>query len=141
MDVHVFVRVHMIEPQPGRTKRFELRSYLRGELTTNPRQKKEAQSGARHIPIEPAFFADQITHLALRKDGKAIDKIEVQPNPEAWQTSRPDYCITGCRTCDHQAGDRQNAVAMGLFDGFVDGGIEPEIVRADDQALQLAISR
>jgi hypothetical protein len=42
---------------------------------------------------------------------------------------------------DHQARDRQNAVLVGLFDGFVDGRVEPEIVRADDQASQLAISR
>ena len=42
---------------------------------------------------------------------------------------------------DHQAGGRQNAVPVRLLDRLVDGGIEPEIVGADDQAPQLAISR
>ena len=44
-------------------------------------------------------------------------------------------------SCDHQAGRRQNAVPMGVLDGLVDGRVEPEIIRTDDQALQLAISR
>jgi len=141
MDVHVFMRVHVIEPQPGCPKRVELRTYLHGELTANPRQKKEPKPGSRHVPIEPAFAADQVRYLGSRQSRKAVDKVEVQPDREARQTPRARYGITDCRTRDHQAGGRQNAVPVGLLDSLVDGGIEPEIVRADDQASQLAISR
>jgi hypothetical protein len=42
---------------------------------------------------------------------------------------------------DHQARGRQDPVAMRFFDGLVDGRVEPEIVRTDDQPPQLAISR
>jgi len=141
MHVHVLVSIYVIEPQPGRAKRFELRAYLDGELAANPRQKKEPHTGARHIPIEPALFADQIAHFVSRQDGNAINEVEVQPHREPRQAPRPHDGITHCRTADHQAGGRQNTVPVSLFDGLVDGGIEPEIVRTDDQVLQLVISR
>jgi hypothetical protein len=37
---------------------------------------------------------------------------------------------------DHQAGRAQDAIAMRLFDRFVDLRREPEIVGGDDQRLQ-----
>jgi len=42
---------------------------------------------------------------------------------------------------DHKTRGRQNAAPVRFLDSFVDGGVEPEIVGADDQASQLAISR
>ena len=42
---------------------------------------------------------------------------------------------------DHQTGGRKNAVPMRLLDGLIDRRVEPEIVSANNQAPQLAISR
>jgi hypothetical protein len=49
--------------------------------------------------------------------------------------------IRRCRRADHQAGGRQDPVPMRLLDSFVDRRVEPEIVGADDQPPQPAISR
>jgi len=141
MDVHVLVCVHVIEPQAGRAKRLELRAYLHGEVTANPRQEKEPNTGARHIPIEAAVFADQAGHLGSRQDRKAVDEVEVQPYREIWQTARQNDGIVRSRAADHQACGCQNAVSVRFLYGVVDGWVEPEIVCADDQALQLGISR
>ena len=141
MNVHMLVRVHMIEPQASRAKRLELRAYLHGELTAKPRQKKEPDAGTSHVPVEPSFFADQTGDFGWRQNGKPVDKIEVQPHGEIRQAPRPSHRIARSRAPDHQAGSCQNAVSMSFLDGVVDGGVEPEIVRADDQAFQLAISR
>ena len=65
----------------------------------------------------------------------------MQADPQVRQATGTGYRIGDGRGADHQARGRQNAVPVGLFDSFVDGGVEPEIVRADDQASQLAISR
>ncbi len=54
---------------------------------------------------------------------------------------RTRHGIGGGSAADHQARGRQNAVPMALLNSLIDGGIEPEIVRTDDQAPQLAISR
>ena len=54
---------------------------------------------------------------------------------QAGQPARPRHCIRRRRRADHQAGSRQNAVPMPLFDRGVDRRVEPEIVGADDQAL------
>ena len=65
----------------------------------------------------------------------------MQADPQVRQTTGTGYGVGNGRSADHQARGRQNAVAMGPFDSFVDGRVEPEIVSADDKASQLAISR
>jgi hypothetical protein len=65
----------------------------------------------------------------------------MQADAELGQPAGARHCIGGSRAADHQARGRQNAVKMGLFDGLVDGRVEPEIVGADNQPSQLAISR
>jgi hypothetical protein len=65
----------------------------------------------------------------------------MQPDPQIWQAAGAGCRVSHGRRADHQARGRQNTVPVGLFDSFVDGGIEPEIVCADDQTSQLAISR
>jgi hypothetical protein len=42
---------------------------------------------------------------------------------------------------DHQARGRQDPMPMRFFDGLVDGRVQTEIVGANDQPPQLAISR
>ena len=70
-----------------------------------------------------------------------IDEHQMQADPQIWQPTGARHGVSRGGGADHQARGRQNAAPVRLLDSFVDGGIEPEIVGADDQAFQLAISR
>ena len=141
MKMHVLVGVHMIEPQTGRMKRLELRMDLQRELTANLRESKKTNAGAAHIRIETAVPAHQTGNFGARKGRKPIDEHQMQADPQVRQAPGARNGVSRGVRADHQARRRQNAVPVRFFDSFVDGGIEPEIVRADDQTSQLAISR
>jgi hypothetical protein len=141
MKMHVLVGIYMVEKQPRGAKCLELRTDLHRELTTSPRQSKKPNAGAAHIRIETAVTAHQSGDFGARKSRIPIDEHQMQANPQFRQaTGARDGVRRGGRA-DHQARGRQNAAPVRFLDSFVDGGIEPEIVRADDQASQLAISR
>ena len=139
--MHVPVGVHMVEKQAGRVKRLELRADLHRELTAHPRQSKKPNAGAAHIRIETAVPAHQTGDFGTRKRRKPIDEYQMQADPQVMQATGARHRVSRGGAADHQARGRQNAVPVGLLDSFVDGGVEPEIVGADDQASQLAISR
>src|SRR5215831_3320947 len=73
MDMHVFVRIHVIEPQAGRTKRLELRLDLHRELTPNSRQKEEPDTGAGHVPVEFAIRVDQARDFGPWQNRPPVD--------------------------------------------------------------------
>jgi hypothetical protein len=141
MNMHVLVSVHMVEPQAGRMKRLELRADLHRELTANPGQSKKSNAGAAHVRIEPAVPAHQTGDFGARKARMPIDEYQMQADPQIRQAAGPRHGVSRGGGADHQARGRQNAAPVRFLDSFVDGGIEPEIVCADDQAFQLAISR
>jgi hypothetical protein len=58
----------------------------------------------------------------------------MQPNAERWQTARTLYRIFRCGGTDHQAGCRQDSLAMGAFYGFVHRDGEAEIIGRNDKA-------
>ena len=62
-------------------------------------------------------------------------------DPQVRQATGARHGISRGGGAHHQARGRQNAAPVRFLDSFVDGGIEPEIIGTDDQALQLAISR
>jgi len=139
--MHVLVGVHMVEPETSCAKRLELRPDLLCQLISNSRQKKEPDGGTRHFRIELAIPAHETPNLATGQHGTPVDKNQMQADPQIWQPMGTRHRISCSRAADHQARGRQNAVPMALFNSLIDGRIEPEIVRADDQAPQLAISR
>jgi hypothetical protein len=141
MKMHVFVSVHMVEKQAGRSKCLKLRADLHRELTANPGQSKKPNAGAAHIRIETAVPAHQTGDFGARKGRKPIDEHQMQADPQVRQATGTGYRVGDGRGADHQARGRQNAAQMGFLDSFVDGGVEPEIVCADDQTSQPAISR
>ena len=65
----------------------------------------------------------------------------MQADAEFGQSMGPGYRIGCCRGPNHQARSRQDPVPVCLFDSLVDRRTGPEIVGADDQPPQLAISR
>jgi hypothetical protein len=64
----------------------------------------------------------------------------MQADSQIRHTTRAGHSLGRGRRADHQARGRQNAVPVRFLYSFVDRGIEAEIVRADNQASQLAIS-
>jgi len=141
MKMHVLVGVHMVEKQAGRVKRLELRADLHRELTAHPRQSKKPNAGAAHIRIETAVPAHQTGDFGARKRRKPINEHQMQANPQVRQATGARDGVSRGGRADHKARGRQNAALVRFLDSFVDGGVEPEIVGADDQASQLAISR
>ena len=59
MEMHVLVRIHMIERQTGRAKSCELRSDFRFELATNSRKQEKSEPGADHVPVECCIAANE----------------------------------------------------------------------------------
>jgi hypothetical protein len=130
----------MVEHETGRAEGFELGADFTGELASDGGAQCHLQRGAAEIAIEGAVGADEALPRLGRKR-LPVDEHEMQPHGEARQPPRPGYGIGRGRRPDHQARRRQNAATMRFFDGCIDGGVETEIVRTDDQTLQLAISR
>jgi hypothetical protein len=122
-------------------RRLELRADLRCELTANLRQSEKPHAGATQIRIETPVPAHQTGNFGAGKGRKPINEHQMQADPQFRQATGTSYRIGDGRSADHQARGRQKSVPVSLFDSFVDGGIEPEIVCADDQASQLGISR
>jgi hypothetical protein len=141
MKMHVLVGVHMVEKQAGGAKCPELCVDLRRELTANPEQSKIPNASAAHIRIETAVPAHQTGDFGARKRRVPIDENEMQADPQVRQETGARYGVSRGGGADHQARGRQNAAPVRFLDSFVDGGVEPEIVCADDQVSQLAISR
>jgi hypothetical protein len=56
----------------------------------------------------------------------------MQTDPQVRQATGAHHGVSRGGGADHQARGRQNAAPVRFLDSLVDGGIEPEIVRADD---------
>jgi len=132
----MLVGVHMIEKQAGGAKCLELRADLRCELTANLWQSEKPHAGSAHIRVEAAVPAHQTGNFGAGKGRKPINEHQMQADPQVRQATGTSYRIGDGWSADHQARGRQKSVPVSLFDSCVDGGIEPEIVRADDQAPQ-----
>jgi hypothetical protein len=65
----------------------------------------------------------------------------MKANAQARQPPGARHRVGRRRGGDHQTGGRKNAVPMRLLDSLIDRRVEPEIVSANNQAPQLAISR
>jgi len=141
MEMHVLVGVHVIERQIGCAESFELRPDLANELTADAWEDGKSKAGASHVAIELAIIADELRDLHLGQHWMSLGQVQVQADTKLGQSVGAGYRIGRSRASDHQARGRQDAIAVCLFDGLVDRRVEPEIVGADDQPLQPAISR
>ncbi len=143
--MHMLVRVDMVEREPGGVEPLELGADLGGEPAARAGPKKKAQSGAQGIVVEPAVAAHETPELIRRQRRRAVDQHKVQPDAQRAEATCPCDRIRRGRRADHQAGARQNAVAMRLLDRVVGCDIAAEIVSRNDQPPcrqpQLAISR
>jgi len=141
VQLHVLVGIHMIERQTSRPERVELSPDLFPELLAHLRQKEKPDTSAPQVPIELVGPAEEAAHLRRRQHRTPVDQHQMQADMQFGQSPRARNRIGGGGGAYHQARGRQDPVAMRLFDGLIDGRVEPEIVGADDQPFQPAISR
>jgi hypothetical protein len=137
----MFVGIDVVERQAAGPKGLELRADLSSQLISDFRQKEEPDPGSDQIAVEFAIAADQRRDLSGGQYRAAIDQHEMQSDSEPRQQPGTRCRIRCCRRTDHQARGRQDPVPMRFLDSLVDGRVEPEIVGAEDQPLQPAISR
>ena len=137
----MLVGVDVVERQAGSPKGLELRADLARQLIPHFRQKEEPDAGADQVAVEFAIAADQRRDLSGGQYRAAIDQHEMQSDSQPRQQPGTRHRIRRCRRTDHQARGRQDPVPMRLLDSLIDGRVEPEIVGADDQPPQPAISR
>jgi hypothetical protein len=141
MKVHVLVSVDVVERQTACSERRELRLDLVRELPANAGKHQKSDAGAGHVPVELAVFGDELWDLERRQNGMTFDQVQMEPDPKLRQPARAGHCIGRRLATDHQARGRQNPMPMRLFNGLVNGWVETEIVGANDQPPQPAISR
>ncbi len=149
VQLHVLVRVDVVERQAGGAERRELCPDFRGKLVPNTRREEIPECRVQLIVVEMPVRAHQAAQLRGRQRRASIDQHQMQPDAQPPQAARPLDGIGRRRRRHHQAGAGKDAVAVGPFDRFVDRDIEAEIVGTEDQALrrtlrqppQLGISR
>src|SRR5581483_7430337 len=141
MQMHVLVRVDMVENKAGRAKGLELRADLGGEPNPHTRREKISEPGAGLPWIEAPVAPHERAELGGRQYRIAVDQDEVQPDPQTRQATRPRDRVGGGRGSDHQAGAGQDSVAARRLDRLVDGDIAAEIVSADDQPALPTVTR
>ena len=91
--------------------------------------------------LQHAAPVEQAGYVLRRRCGGAVGEHQVQADAEFRQAFRRRNGISRSRTDHHEAGRRQDALEMGPLNRPVDLDGEAEIVRGDDQPVQLALSR
>ena len=137
----MLVGVDVVEREPGGTIGLELRFDFGGQLPAMSGAEEEPDAGHRHVVVKPAVGIHQIGNPLGRQDRAAVHQNDMQAYAQAGQLLGPGDGIARGRGPDHQAGRRQNAVPVCLFDREVDFRRQAEIVRGDDQRRQLAALR
>ena len=133
MQVHVLVRVDMVEREAGRPERLELGADLGGKQAPHPRREEIAQAGADLVVGETPVRADQATDLVRRQHRAAVDQHKMQPDAQARQPLRPRHRVGRGGRADHQARAGQDAITAGRLNRLVDRDVAAEIVSRDDQ--------
>ena len=141
MQLDVLVPVDMVELEAGRAKRLELRANLPRRLTPDVREEEAPQPGPNDVAVELAVTADEPRDCARRRYRAPVDEDEMKSDAQVGQAAGTRYGVGRGRRPDHQARGRQYAAPMRLLDRLVDGDVEPEIVGADNEPPQPAISR
>jgi hypothetical protein len=139
MQVHVVVRVDVIELEARGTERLELGADLRLELAPHARPEEEAQAGGDQIFVERPPGIDEVGHGLGREDRATLHEHEMEPHPEARQAAGALHRVVGRRGADHQARRAEHPLAVRALDRLVDRHGETEVVAGEDDAPRRTI--
>jgi len=81
MQVHMVMRVDVIQNQPCLVKRVKLRSYLRLDLFANPRVKEKPETRPREMRRECLRCIYQVRDLLRGQDGCSFHQCQMEPDP------------------------------------------------------------
>ena len=137
MQVHVLVRVGMVEREPGGGESGELGADFGGKLPANTRTEEIINPEAELVRWKPALGVQKIRDCGPRQYGWPFDHHEMQSDAKRWQFPRPSHGIQSSRAGNHQARCIQNAVEMRLHDRLVDQFRQTEIIRGKNHAPHL----
>lgn len=141
MKVPMFVAIDVVELQSGGKKCFELRRNFIRDLPARHRIDKYPHAGSPHIAAKPAGPVDEIGQARGRRHRVSVGQHDVQSHLQRRQPPRPIDGVGGGRSPDHEAGRRQDAVAVSRLDRRIDFERKTEVVGRYDQRLQCATPR
>src|SRR5439155_7647494 len=87
----------------------------------------------RRVVAEFALRVDQAGNSLWRQGRMAADQAQLQPHAQSRTLAGQGHGFFEGRLVDHQAGAGQDALAVGVDDGLVDGGGAAEVVGVDDE--------
>ena len=121
MQVHMIVRVYVIQRETGLLKRIELRTNFPFQLAAHLPHKEISETCAHPICIEHPKVIDKVRDLFHRKNRPTGHHDDMESHAEPIQLMRPNDRIFRSIRPDHQAGGGQNAVFEGFFYGLING--------------------
>ena len=136
--MEVLVRIDVIEPEPGRAKRYELRLDLGPKLPPHIAPQRDVDAEPRHVGAKESFRVDKIRYALGRQHGYPLDQHDMQAHAQPRQPLRARDRVLRGGACHHEACGSEDAALMRDLDCVVDLGSEPEIVGGDDELSQCA---
>ena len=133
MQVIVLVGVHMVQRQAGAGEGFELGLDLGGQLAADAGPEEDLGAQRRKVGAEQPLARHQVRQLGWRQHRPAFDQHEVKPHAQPRRPLGPRHGVVTARSGDHQAGRRQDTVAMADLDRLIDLFRRAEVVGGDDQ--------
>src|SRR2546428_6849235 len=132
--MHMVVRVHMIQGQPGLRERLKLCTNLRLQLPPHAGPKEKVQTGAEETSRKLTPAVHQIGDLARREDRVPFDQYEMESHTQRWKPPGPFHRIGCSPRSNHQAGGGPDPPSMGFFFGFVYPGCGTAVVPGCEEA-------
>src|SRR5438105_1636790 len=141
MQMHVIVRIHVIQQKARLLKDQKLRANLCRQLPPHARPKEKVQTGADKTGRKLTPAVHQIGDLARWQDRTSFDQHEMEPYLQRRQSLGPLDCISCRCPTNHETGGGENSASMGFFYGFVYRDGETEVVTGDDELSHKFLSR
>ena len=126
----------MIQRQTGGAKAGELGLNFCVQLRAQCGLAEVAKTGRGRIVAEFPRGIDQARNLGGREGGATAQEGNMQSHPETGVRPSQSHGFRQARFVDHEARRGQDAVAMRLDDGLIDGRRPPEIVGIDNQSAR-----
>src|SRR6266700_1412596 len=134
MQMQVQVPIDVVQRQAGMPELLKLRADFGPQLFAEFPLEKIPAADARRAVAEFASSVDQAGNCFRRQGRMAAEQGQVQPHAQSRMLAGQGDGLFEGRLVNHQAGAGQDAVAVGVDDGLVDGGRAAEVVGVDDEA-------
>jgi len=136
MQMHMVVRVHMIQLEARFSKRFELRPYFSLELFPDSRIKEKFKTCLRKPGRKGAIRVHKIRDLPLRQNTIAFHQRQMEANLERRALPGALDGVRGEGGSHHQACGRKDSLLVCLRNGLIDRQRQAEIISGDYDSFQ-----